>query len=278
MTENEHIMDNGGSEQPPKGIPPEGKTPTAEELAALLSLGAPPQAAPEGDPSAESILAGMGMASPKSEGLLGTEPESATARSLDNMFRTLPEGTKSDFTESIDTISNKDSNEDDLVRALKKAPIPPGTEGEGFIRQMLEEKGHADKIDAVLARRTEWEKDPDVPEPEPEMEQKDKETLEKAKEDSREIMDEMKTDIARAREIENIPDEQLTQGHVDELKEIEEKQRGKIASWFDENPGKLHRANRLLVRPGIAAALLLMIMYMSALNVITSGAAKRVAK
>lgn len=241
------------------------------------ALGLGPPQKPADPHSREAVLGGLGMATPESEGLLGTTPESETARTFDNMFRALPEKAKADFTESITTIQNKESSEDALVGALKKAPIPPGPEGDIVIQQMLEEGGHADKIDAILARRAEWEKSEQELMEDPEIEkEEDKQTLPKAKEDAKEILDETKSDMAIAKAINAkdiiSPDEMKT------LKGIEEKHRNRIQAWFDENPGKMHRANRLLIRPGIALALLAMIMYLSALNVITSGAARKVAK
>ncbi len=247
-----------------------GAAETPEEAAARMI-----QAMNPGGPIPVAPEAGNEAAKPAS-----TE-ESETTKFISSVYESLPEDERSKFEENINKLGKKDISTDDIVGALSNLPFPPDTPNE-YVRQVLKDAGHDEPtIKEAIDRRDEWiAKESDLVD-EPEMEQKDKDTLVQAKEKANRILGDTKADITEAKNIEQEIEAKVERGEdatveLGKLRAIEEKHRGRIKSWFDENPGKIHRANRLLVRPGIAMMLLVMIMYLSALNVITSGAAKRV--
>ncbi|HVF69963.1 MAG TPA: hypothetical protein VNA13_05355, partial [Xanthomonadales bacterium] len=207
---------------------------------------------------------------------ISENPVSESSKFLDSLLEEATGQKKAELEGAISELRNKSNPPGELAKALKVMSIPQDMPDELIQKMLLDAGQDPITVGEVMELKSEWETKEEDLEGEPELDPEDVATLGTAKERGKEMLDEMKKDTELAKAIESR--EVVTEEDVAQLNAIEEKHRGRIKSWFDENPGKIHKVNRLLVRPGIAAILILSLIYLSLLSAVTSGAAKRVAK
>lgn len=244
-----------GGVRPGETLSPEKDDTGLEATTAAVQSEAPPDAGP---PVTEAEAA---------------DPKVEAVKLMDEFINTLPENVKSQYVENIqksaEVIMNQGSSPEALIQALKKSPFPPGTPPEA-IQQMLIDSGHPeDKVNVVMARKTEWETTEEDIAGEPELTEEEQAALPQTKEEGEQMVNAMKEAIAKANAA-------TTPEEVEEVKNFQEGVRSRLGRWLDKNPGKLHKVNRLLVRPGVAALLMLAIIYLSLLSVATKSATAKV--
>jgi hypothetical protein len=178
----------------------------------------------------------------------------------------LSEDKRTNFENSIKVVLNKDSDPNQVVDALYNTEIFPHNIPDEFIEGLLTDGGHSQtKIDEVKARKGEWTVSTD----EPELDEQ--EEAEKRARDAE--AQEALSDLKGATSLANSA---TSHEQVATAKQVESKMRSKLNSWLDRNPGKMQKANRLLVRPGVAIALFTIVIYMSLLNIATKSATQRI--
>jgi hypothetical protein len=180
---------------------------------------------------------------------------------------------KASYKEGLVASLDKDKPVDDLVRALRQVSLPEETPDE-VIDSMLQTLGHSDeaKRREILDRKEEWvTKKEERPreEEDPEETAEQREAKRKAADEVEEAVKDMKHLIDKGH-LDRLTDEEFLQAKM-----LEENARGKIATWLDMNPGFATRANRLVVRPGIAIILFTAVLYMSILSALTKNAAQK---
>lgn len=201
------------------------------------------------------------------------EPE-ADMEDIFEIFRPhiegLPEEEKAGFEESINIIRDQEKDAEEVIGALNKMKIFPPNIPDEAIEKLLEGHDQA-KIDEIKGRKDEWTVSEEYLAEEPELPDEERADLPDALAEGEGIIGDAQSGIP-------IANGATTPEEVARAEKIEEGVRGRIGSWLDRNPGKMQKANRLLVRPGIALLLITAVIYLSLLNIATKGATQRVGK
>lgn len=142
------------------------------------------------------------------------------------------------------------SSADEFLATGKAAGVPPGE-----IEDLARASGKSEEfIKELAARRNEL-----LP-PESELDGPPTEEQERPLTEAEQALGDVKALLARKEAGEDVSKDADI---------LDDKIRGRFGSWLDKNPGKMHRVNKLLVRPGVVTLIVVIISYLALIHAVT---------
>lgn len=232
------------------------------------------------DTSLEATTAAVQSATPEGPVVPITEAEAAEreAFSMSEIAKIrskeLTPEIRPKFEAAFEVMKDPKKSVDETIDALREGHVFSKNMDDRLIREMLGVTGRSEAdIDEIMRQKDKWAVSEEM------LRQEGEEPLDTQAELEKVINEEEAKDM-----IGEIKDMQakIDRGEISgpeaeqEVEAFKEEMRGRLGRWLDKNPGKLHKVNRLLVRPGVAALLMLAIIYLSLLSVATKSATAKV--